>query len=106
MGIASMYTIALTPEEDKIYGIVSFYYPKKFPNLVLNGGDLFVKDLKTGEVPYVQKLGHGVYTGSGVTVGNAMYFAKAGAFWNDWWIANVSIGMVHFGDDNVNVDYI
>jgi len=104
--IASLYTIALSPNEDKLYGIVSFYYPKSFPQAVINGGDLFVKDLKTGKVSFVQFLGHGIYTGNGVTVGDTMYFTKAGELLNDYWIGNVSIGMVHFGNDNRNVEFV
>lgn len=97
--IASMYTIALSPDEDKLYGIASFYYEKSLPDLVTPGGDLFVKDLKTGEVSFVQFLGRGVYTGSGVTVGNSMYFAKAGELINGYWIGNVSLGIISFGSE-------
>lgn len=104
--IASMYTISLAPKEDKLYGIVSFYYPRKFPHMVVNGGDLYVKDLKSGQVSFVQNLGHGVYTGSGVTVENSMYFARAGTALSGYWIGNVSLGMIRFGDTNKRVEYI
>lgn len=100
-----MYTIALTPEEDKLYGIASFYYFKAAPKLVIPGGDLFVKDLRTGEVSFVQYLGHGVYTGSGVTVGNSMYFAKAGELLNGYWIGNVSLGIINF-EDKPKLEYV
>lgn len=105
--IASLYTIALNPEEEKLYGIVSFYYPKAIPQLVLNGGDLFVKDLKTGEVSFQQFLGHGVYTGSDVTVGNSMLFSRSGHWWNGYWIGNNRLGVLHMDEESKqHVEYV
>jgi hypothetical protein len=80
------YAITLSPDETKLYYILSFLHKPggKIGDGSGGTGELYYYDLLTGEKVFVQQLPVGIYTSADLRDDENMYFSHFGNLWNLW----------------------
>jgi len=80
------YTITLSPDETRLYYVLSVIQNPGGPEGDGSGGtgELYYYDLATGQVVFVQQLLPGIYTSQDLRDDENIYFAHFGGFGNLW----------------------
>jgi hypothetical protein len=80
------YAITLSPDETKLYYILSVIQKPGGPEGDGSGGtgELYYYDLATGEKVFVQQLPEGIYTSADLRDKENIYFSHFGDVWNIW----------------------
>ena len=80
------YTITLSPDEKRIYYILSILQNPGGPEGDGSGGtgELYYYDIATGEVVFVQQLPIGIYTSQDLRDNENIYFSHFGTYSNVW----------------------
>jgi hypothetical protein len=78
------YTITLSPDETKLYYILSVIQNPGGPEGQGGTGELYYYDLATGQVAFVQQLLPGIYTSQDLRDNENIYLAHFGGYSNLW----------------------
>ena len=90
------YAITLSPDETKLYYVLSVIQNPGGREGDGSGGtgELYYYDLATGQVVFVQKLLPGIYTSADLRDDENIYFSHFGGF-NNLWSGNVRLFILH-----------
>jgi len=80
------YAITLSPDETKLYYVLSVIQNPGGPEGDGSGGsgELYYYDLATGQIVFVQQLPAGIYTSADLRDEENIYFSHFGSRWNIW----------------------
>ena len=80
------YAISLSPDETKLYYVLSIIQEPGGPEGDGSGGsgELYYYDLATGEIVFVQQLPVGIYTSADLRDDENIYFSHFGGTSNIW----------------------
>jgi len=86
--ISNTYAITLSPDETKLYYVVSVIQNPGLTEWDGSGrggsGELYSYDLTTGQIGFVQQLPPGIYTSADLRDNENIYFAHFGGYSNLW----------------------
>lgn len=90
------YAVTLSPDETKLYYVLSVIQNPRGPEGDGSGGsgELYYYDLATGQVVFVQQLLPGIYTSADLRDEENIYFAHFGGF-DNLWSGNVRLFILH-----------
>ncbi|MCX6039305.1 MAG: hypothetical protein NTW99_15765, partial [Chloroflexi bacterium] len=78
------YTITLSPDETKLYYVISILQNPGGPEGQGGTGELYTYDLATSEVVFAQQFLPGIYTSQDLRDNQNIYFAHFGGYSNLW----------------------